>query len=41
MMWLHAGFANYLWMDGHVEARKRGDMTIEEINVADDPNWEN
>lgn len=38
---LHNGGANYAWMDGHVEARKAGQMEKEEVNVLDDPNWAN
>ena len=30
---LHNKGANYLWMDGHVEPRKKGDLKQENINV--------
>ena len=39
MMRTHQGGANYLWMDGHAEFRKAFQMTIQEVNTIDDPNW--
>ena len=35
MQTLHNGGANYLFMDGHVEHRRKGALTDDEINVAD------
>ncbi len=39
MMKTHIRTSNYLWMDGHVEPRHAFQMTIEEVNAADDPAW--
>ena len=39
MSTIHTGGANYLWMDGHAEQRKKGNMTIDEVNALDDANW--
>lgn len=41
MQTLHSRGANYLWMDGHVEGRRSGDMKISEVNALDDPTWDN
>ena len=39
MMRTHIRTSNYLWMDGHAEPRQAFQMTIEEVNAADDPAW--
>ena len=36
MMTTHGTGANYVFMDGHVEARRKGDMDKNEINVLED-----